>query len=185
MSEKRRYLEPSQAQSEQPPIRLRLINSSRPQSGFSRATPERLHALARRPINTNKWTLFIEELNAALEKVPGSLANNVADFWVVSLVTLGMSAHARDMYADRQYNKVSEVVEKYNRAEFTEYGIVARFEMTRHEHHDSCEHSGNHSHCTHSDYAQHGFDRRNERYERRQQARRPEAVTLELVIERA
>ncbi|KAJ2317312.1 hypothetical protein IWW52_003193 [Coemansia sp. RSA 2704] len=136
------------------PIRLRLINPSRPQSGFSRATPERLHALARRPINTNKWTLFIEELNAALEKVPGSLANNVADFWVVSLVTLGMSAHARDMYADRQYNKVSEVVEKYNRAEFTEYGI-------------------------------HGFDRRNERYERRQQARRPEAVTLELVIERA
>ncbi|KAJ2495700.1 hypothetical protein GGH96_006291 [Coemansia sp. RSA 1972] len=110
------------------PVHLPLINPQRPNSGFSSAFPERLHALARSPIDQTKWSQFIQELNSVLAKAPGSVANGFADFWIVKVATLGTATHARNMYSDRVFNNAMELVEK-SQLIFTQSGLVARLKV--------------------------------------------------------
>ncbi|KAJ2711271.1 hypothetical protein H4R23_006408, partial [Coemansia sp. Cherry 401B] len=165
------------------PIRLRLINPSRPQSGFSQAMPERLHALARRPIDRAKWSDFMKELNDTLAKAPGSFTNGLSKYWITQVATLGVSGLASNLYADRVLNQAMEVVEKYNRAEFAEYGIVAHLRPAKGgegEGDDGSRACGG---------AQSRHEIRRERIQekkREKEQRRSQGIaTLELVIERA
>ncbi|KAJ2359127.1 hypothetical protein GGF43_000293 [Coemansia sp. RSA 2618] len=157
------------------PIYLPLINSLRPQNGFSQSIPERIHTLARRPIDSAKWTQFITELNETLRKVPGTLAKGATNFWLANVVTLGIAHRAGEMYKDKVFNNAMEVVEKYNRVEFAQFGIRAQLVVVKDE---AVVEQGCGSHAAH-----------NRRYERRQhrRERRGEAneATLELVIDRA
>ncbi|KAJ2828325.1 hypothetical protein IWW50_001441 [Coemansia erecta] len=113
------------------PIHLPLVNPQRILSGFSLAIPERMHALARHPIDASKWTQFVQELNDELRKAPGSLAKNVANFWLANLVTLGIASHAFDFFKDRVINHAMEVVEKHNRVEFARCGIHVQLVVIR------------------------------------------------------
>ncbi|KAJ2003681.1 hypothetical protein GGI04_002882 [Coemansia thaxteri] len=98
-------------------------------SGFSMVMPDRLHQLTRRPIEPSQWTSFMQELNDILRKSPGALAQGVTDFWLVNIATLGLAWTARNMYQSRVEGKATEAVERYNRAEFSAWGIRARFEV--------------------------------------------------------
>ncbi|KAJ2701053.1 hypothetical protein H4R19_005435 [Coemansia spiralis] len=57
------------------------------------------------------------------------MATVAADFWLVSLVTLGLSRQACDRYEARVLDRAMELVERYNRAEFAAWGIVARLHV--------------------------------------------------------
>ncbi|KAJ2186072.1 hypothetical protein EV181_003515, partial [Coemansia sp. RSA 532] len=84
-----------------------------------------------RSVDAVKWTQFVQELNGVLAKMPGSLVNNVADFCIINMATLGMVSHVRDMYNDHVFNRAMQVVEKYNRIDFTQFGISARLRVIK------------------------------------------------------
>ncbi|KAJ2826351.1 hypothetical protein IWW50_002404 [Coemansia erecta] len=157
------------------PIYLPLINSLRPQNGFSQSIPKRIHTLARRPIDSAKWTQFITELNETLHKVPGTLVKGVTNCWLTNLVTLGIAHRAGEMYKDKVFNNAMEVVEKYNRVEFAQFGIRAQLVVVKDEAvvEQECG-----SHAAHNRM----YEKRQHRRERRGEANE---ATLELVIDRA
>ncbi|KAJ2854900.1 hypothetical protein J3B02_002451 [Coemansia erecta] len=112
-----------------PPIRLALLNPRKLSSGFSITQPSTLAQLASNPIDSATWTRFITEVNDTLHKAPGTLAKGVTNFWLVSLVTLGMSSHFREMYRSRVEAKAVDVLERYNQTVFASWGIRATFDI--------------------------------------------------------
>ncbi|KAJ2203631.1 hypothetical protein IW143_005747 [Coemansia sp. RSA 520] len=172
-------------------IHLTLINSQRPNSGFSLAFPERLRALARSPIDHAKWLQFIQELNSVLAKAPGSVANGFADFWIVRLATLGTATHARNMYSDRVFNNAMELVEKYNQLVFAQSGLSARLKVVSDISSSSSSCSSNdgrkNAHGRIQERRENRRERREDRRERREERRGNHyehgSKSLELVIE--
>ncbi|KAJ2395157.1 hypothetical protein GGI05_001719, partial [Coemansia sp. RSA 2603] len=123
---------PPQQFQQQPPqqqsVRLTLLNPRQLSSGFSSQPPQALQYLAPRA-TAAAWTQFIGELNDQLRHAPGALATGVTNFWLVNLATLGMSSHAREMYRGRVEAKAADIVERYNRTVFAEWGIRAAFDV--------------------------------------------------------
>ncbi|KAJ2664843.1 hypothetical protein IW148_001888 [Coemansia sp. RSA 1199] len=66
--------------------------------------------LSQRPVDAAKWTQFVQELNSILAKMPGSLINNVANFCIINMATLGMVSHVRDMYNDHCTTQDVEII---------------------------------------------------------------------------
>ncbi|KAJ2636500.1 hypothetical protein GGF40_002958 [Coemansia sp. RSA 1286] len=111
------------------PIRLALLNPRQLSSGFPLTQPSSLNHMCTTPISSNVWSGFITELNEVLHKAPGTLAKGVTNFWLVSLVSLGMSGHLREMYQSRVEGKATDIVERYNRTSFATLGIKAVFDV--------------------------------------------------------
>ncbi|KAJ2065301.1 hypothetical protein GGI17_000353 [Coemansia sp. S146] len=177
--------QPQQYQPQQPslplgePICLTLLNPRMISSGFTMVMPDGLHRLAPRPVDPAKWTLFMQELNETLRKAPGTITQEVTDFWLVHVATLGIAGHARNMFQSRVEGKAAAIVERYNRAEFAAWGIRVHFDVVT---------------VTDVDGSgppvvvinQAGGRRREERRQRRDDRRSTaNKNTLELVIERA
>ncbi|KAJ1828779.1 hypothetical protein LPJ56_000878 [Coemansia sp. RSA 2599] len=112
-----------------PAIRLALLNPRKLSSGFSQSQPSQLAQLATSPIDPTTWTNFITEINETLHKAPGTLLKGVTNFWLVNLVSLGMSSHLREMYRSRVEAKAVDVIERYNRTVFASWGIRASFDV--------------------------------------------------------
>ncbi|KAJ2780772.1 hypothetical protein GGI15_003423 [Coemansia interrupta] len=149
-------------------IRLKLINPR--QLGFSALAPQTLRQLA--PSATEAtWSQFISEINEQLHHAPGALAKGVTNFWLVNLVTLGLSSHAREMYRSRVESKAAVIVERYNATVFGGWGIRVGFDGVP----LRAPQSGSSSHAE--------YDRRRRR-ERRDERDEPDEA-LELVISRA
>ncbi|KAJ2831008.1 hypothetical protein FBU31_002367 [Coemansia sp. 'formosensis'] len=176
-----------QYQSQQPsspldePICLTLLNPRMISSGFTMVMPDGLHRLAPRPIDSTKWTMFMQELNDTLRKAPGTITHEVSGFWLVHIATLGIAGHARNMYQSRVEGKAAAIVEKYNRAEFASWGIRVHFEVVQIV--DAADGIGPSVIVVN----QAGRRRREERRQRREDRRgnATQGSTLELVIERA
>ncbi|KAJ2492603.1 hypothetical protein IWW37_001358 [Coemansia sp. RSA 2050] len=160
------------------PICLTLLNPRMVSSGFSMVMPESLHRLAPRPVDPAKWTLFMQELNDALRKAPGTITKEISDFWLVHVVTLGMAGHARNMLQSKAEGKAAVIVEKFNRAEFAAWGIRVHFDVV------SMVDDGSGQSVV--IVGQAGGRRGEERRQRRDDRRSTAPInTLELVIERA
>ncbi|KAJ2807365.1 hypothetical protein H4R21_000507 [Coemansia helicoidea] len=110
-------------------VRIPPVNPGRVSSGFTQAVPGRLAQVSRRAIDPETWTRFIRELNAVVARVPSTLVSGAADFWLVSLVTLGMSRQGCDRYEAHVFNRAMALVECYNRAEFAAWGITVRLRV--------------------------------------------------------
>ncbi|KAJ2237937.1 hypothetical protein H4R99_000658 [Coemansia sp. RSA 1722] len=127
------YMPPPQQQQQNShpiqPIRLALLNPRQLSSGFPLTQPSSLNHMCTTPISSNVWSGFITELNEVLHKAPGTLAKGVTNFWLVSLVSLGMSGHLREMYQSRVEGKATDIVERYNRTSFATLGIKAVFDV--------------------------------------------------------
>ncbi|KAJ2247382.1 hypothetical protein GGI13_005065 [Coemansia sp. RSA 455] len=161
------------------PICLTLLNPRMISSGFTMVMPDGVHRLAPRPVDPAKWTLFMQELNDTLRKAPGTIAQEVSDFWLVNLATLGMAGHARNMFQSRVEGKAAAIVEKYNRAEFATWGIRVHFDVITVTDVDG---SGPSVVVVNQAGRHRREDRRQRRDDRRGAAN---GSTLELVIERA
>ncbi|KAJ2745635.1 hypothetical protein GGI20_002018 [Coemansia sp. BCRC 34301] len=153
------------------PIFLTLLNPRLISSGFTMSMPDGLHRLAPRAVDATKWTAFMQELNDVLHKAPGSVVQEISDFWLVHAVTLGLAWHARNMFQTRIEGKAAAVIERYNRAEFAAWGIRVHFDIVPV------------VDATASSEAQRR-DRRQRRDDRRSSGTHANS-TLELVIERA
>ncbi|KAJ2879939.1 hypothetical protein H4R27_005019 [Coemansia aciculifera] len=177
--------QPQQYQPQQPslaldePICLTLLNPRMISSGFTAVMPDGLHRLAPRPVDPAKWTLFMQELNDTLRKAPGTITQEVTDFWLVHVATLGIAGHARNMFQSRVEGKAAAIVERYNRAEFAAWGIRVHFDVVA-----VTDVDGSGPSVVVINQA--GRRRREERRQRRDDRRGAgNSNTLELVIERA
>ncbi|KAJ1801531.1 hypothetical protein LPJ59_000205 [Coemansia sp. RSA 2399] len=166
-------------------ISIPLINPKSIPSGFTQSMPEGLYMLARRPntIKKDKWSEFIRQLNEQLSKAPGSVTQGITDHWIVNLVTLGVAGMTRDMYKSRVQSKSMELVESYNRAEFSEWGIRVLL--------DAIDTTGDHQLDDSNKGGLYGSRRRLDRHERHMERKAermgaPSAsITLVLVISRS
>ncbi|KAJ1931339.1 hypothetical protein FBU59_006744 [Linderina macrospora] len=112
------------------PVRLSLLNPRNIPSGFTLAVPDALRVLSSRQFDAEQWTRFVRELNAVLSKAPGTIAKEVTDFWLVSLITLGAASTSTKIYAKRIRQKALETVERWNRVDLAQMGLHVRLNET-------------------------------------------------------